>query len=86
MQHCLSQNVKYVSVACTVTSHKTDQRAVVLDHHSFDDRNGWITRRSPPQLTIFLTARDHTKVYEDLGYRLHTRTRQITIVMTADTG
>ena len=75
-----------ISVACTVISHKTGQQAVVLDHHIFDDRNGWITRRSPPQPTVSLTARAHTKVYEELGYRLHTRTRQITIAMTADTG
>ena len=33
-----------------------------------------------------LTARAHTRDYEELGYRLHTRTRQITIAMTADTG
>ena len=50
-----------ISVACTVTSHKTDQQAVVLDHHIFDDRNSWITRRSPPQPTVFLTAPAHTK-------------------------
>ena len=75
-----------ISIACTVTSHKTGQRAVVLDHHIFDDRNGWITRRSPPQPTVFLTTRAHTKDYEELGYRLHTITRQITIAMTADTG
>ena len=74
------------SVACTVISHKTGQQAVVLDHHIFDDRNGWITRRSPPQPTVSLTARAHTKDYEELGYRLHTRTRQVTIAMTADTG
>ena len=67
-------------------SHKTGQQAVVLDHHIFDDRNGWITRRSPPQPTVSLTARAHTKDYEELGYRLHTRTRQITTAMTADTG
>ena len=71
-----------VSVACTVTSHKTCQRPVVLDHHIFDDRIGWITKRSPPQPTVFLTARAHTKD----GYRLHTMTRQITIAMLADTG
>ena len=75
-----------ISVACTVFSHKTGQQAVVLDHHIFGDRNGWITRRSPPQPTVSLTARAHTKDYEELGYRLHTRTRQITIAMTADTG
>ena len=75
-----------ISVACTVISHKTGQQAVVLDHHIFDDRNGWITRRSPPQPTVSFTARAHTKDYEELGYRLHTRTRQITIAMTADTG
>ena len=75
-----------ISVACTVTSHKSGQRAVVLDHPIFDDRNGLITRRSPPQQTVFLTARAHTKDYEELGYRLHTMTRQITIAMTADTG
>ena len=75
-----------ISVACTVTSHKTSQRAVVLDHHIFDDRNDWITRRSTPQSTVFLTARAHTKDYEKLGYRLCTWTRQITIAMTADTG
>ena len=75
-----------ISVACTVISHKTGQQAVVLDLHNFDDRNGWITKRSPPQPTVSLTARAHTKDYEELGYRLHTRTRQITIAMTADTG
>ena len=74
------------NVACTVSSHKTGQRAVVLDHHIFDHRNGWIPRLSPPQPTFFLTARAHRKDYEELRYRLHTRTRQITIAMTADTG
>ena len=69
----------------SVTSHKIGQRAVAFDH-IFDDRNGWITRRSPPQTTVFLTARAHTKDYEELGYRLHTRTYQITIAMMADTG
>ena len=29
-------------VVCTVTSNKTGQRAFVLDHHIFDDSNGWI--------------------------------------------
>ena len=75
-----------ISVACTVISHVTGQQAVVLDHHIFDDRNSWFTRRSPPQPTVSLTARAHTKDYEELGYRLHTRTRQVTIAMTADTG
>ena len=70
-----------ISVACTVISHKSGQQAVVLD-----DGNGWITRRSPPQPTVSLTARAHTKDYEELGYRLHTKTRQITIALTADTG
>ena len=73
-----------ISVACTVTSHKASQRAVVFDHHIFDDRNGWITRPSPQQPTVFLTARAHKKDYEELGYRLHTMTRQITIAMMAD--
>ena len=75
-----------ISVACTVISHKTGQQAVVLDHHMFGDRNGWITRRSTPQPTVSLNTRAHTKDYEELGYRLRTRTRQITIAMTADTG
>ena len=65
---------------------KTSQRAVVLDHHIFDDRNGWIARWSPPQPTVFLTAHTHTKDYEEPGYRLHTKKRQITIAMTADIG
>ena len=75
-----------ISVACTAISHKTGQQAVVLGHDIFDDRNSSITRRSPPQPTVSLTARAHTKDHEELGYRLHTRTRQITIAMTADIG
>ena len=75
-----------ISLACTVTSHETCQQPVVLDHHIFDERNGWITRRSSPQPTVFLTARAHTKDYEQFGYCLHTMTRQNTIAMTADTG
>ena len=55
-----------ISVACTVTSHKTGQRAVVFDHHSFDNRNSWTTRRSPLQPTVFPAARAHTKDYEEL--------------------
>ena len=72
-------------IACTVISHKTDHRVVVLDHHTFR-RQKLITRRSPQQPTVYLKARSHTKDYEELGYRLQTRTRQITIAMTADTG
>ena len=63
-----------ISVACTVISHKTGQQAVVFDNHIFDDRNGLITRRLPPQPTVSLIARAHKKDYEELGYRLHTRT------------
>ena len=50
-----------ISVACTVISHETGKRAVVLDHHIFDDKNGWITRRTPPQPTVFPTARAFTQ-------------------------
>ena len=59
---------------------------VVLDHHILDDIKGWITRRSPPQLTIDLTARAQTRDYQELGYHLPIRTRQATLAMTADTG
>ena len=59
---------------------------VVLDHHIFDDIKGWITRRSPPQPTIDLTARAQTRDYQELGYHLPIRTRQATLAMTADTG
>ena len=50
-----------ISVVSTVTSHYTGQRTVVLDHHIFDDRNGWIRRWSSPHSTVFLTALAHTK-------------------------
>ena len=56
-----------ISVACTVISHKTGQRAVVLDRLVFDEKNSWITRRSPPQPAVFLTARAHTKDYKELA-------------------
>ena len=75
-----------ISVACTVTSYKYGQRAVVLDHHVFDDRNGWITRRSQPQPPVYLAARAHTNDFEELGYRHRPRTRPITIVRTSDAG
>ena len=71
-----------ISVACTVTSHETGQRAVVLEIHIFDNRYGWITRRLTPQSRVYLTARAHTEVYEELGYHLHTQTHQITIAVT----
>ena len=68
------------------TSRKTNQRAVVLGHHSFADKNSRITRMLSPQPIIYLTACNHLKNYEEFGYRLHTETRQITISMTSDTG
>ena len=59
---------------------------IVLDHHIFDDEQGWVARRSAPQPTISLTARILTSDYEELGYQLHTQTRKARLVMTADSG
>ena len=68
------QKMCNISVVCTVTSHETGQRAVVFEIHNFDNRNRSITRRLPPQSRFYLTARAHTKDFEELGYRLHTDT------------
>ena len=75
-----------ISATCAISTGKKGQRMVVLDHHIFDDIKGWITRRSPPQPTIDLTARAQTRDYQELGYHLPIRTRQATLAMTADTG
>ena len=72
-----------ISVTCTVSSQKTSQRAVVIDHNISDDRKGVIARQLPPQPTVYLTTSAHKKESE---YDLHTRTRQITAAMAAFIG
>ena len=52
-----------ISVTSIVNFRKTGQQAVTLDHHIFDDRNSRITRRLPPQPTVYLNARAHAKDY-----------------------
>ena len=59
-----------ISLACTVSIHETHIRAIVLDH-ILDDKNRRITRRSPQQPRVYLTARAHNRDYDELGDRLH---------------
>ena len=80
--HYMCNNI----VACTSSSDETGRRAVNLDHHTLKNKNPWITKQSPPELRVYLTARAHTKDNVELRYPLYTRTRQITIFMTTDTG
>lgn len=62
-------------------------RPISIDHHLYNNlRDRWMKRPSQAQPYIQLTLTANTEDYKALGFKLHTRTRPLTLPAMADTG